>query len=68
MAEIVKTISEYPIASGVFGLFIIIIADIVKATILQAILIIEGARTERRKLQPDADQTTETGTEVASHA
>lgn len=67
MAEIVKTISEYPIASGVFGLFIIMIADIVKATILQAILIIEGARTERRKLQPDADQT-ETETEVASHA
>ena len=65
MAEIVKTISEYPIASGVFGLFIIMIADIVKATILQAILIIEGARTERRKLQPEADQTE---TEVARHA
>lgn len=66
MAEIVKTISEYPIASGVFGLFIIIIADIVKATILQAIIIIEGARTERMKGQPEADQT-ETETEVARH-
>lgn len=67
MEEIVKTISEYPIASGVFGLFIIIIADIVKATILQAIIIIEGARTERMKGQPEADQT-ETETEVARHA
>ena len=67
MAEIVKTISEYPIASGVFGLFIIIIADIVKATILQAIIIIEGARTERMKGQTEADQT-ETETEVARHA
>ncbi len=66
MAEIVKTISEYPIASGVFGLFIIMIADIVKATILQAIILIEEAKTERKKQQP-ADQT-ETETEVARHA
>ena len=65
MTEIVKTISEYPIASGVLGLFIIIIADIVKATILQAILIIEGAKTQRKKGQPEADQTE---TEVARHA
>ena len=67
MTEIVKTISEYPIASGGLGLFIIILADLVKAMILQAILIIESAKTERNKQQPEADQT-ETRTEVARHA
>ena len=57
MQEIVKTISEYPIASGVFGLFIIMLADIVKVTILQGILIITSAWERNRQANQNEKET-----------
>ncbi len=62
MREVILTIAEHPLASGVFGLFIIILAGLVQETVNYAIYCIANtiAGNRIRQQGDQKDNRTET--------
>ncbi len=49
MKEIVQTIAEHPLASGVYGMFLIILADIARGALIGIANALAGRRKHDQK-------------------